>query len=422
MAKNKSVKGELYESLEKDKTVILGLDAKIPYFVNSGHYGLNRVLSGRWLGGWSAGTVGEMFGDPSTGKSLLTSRAMVSLQRKEIYINEGCEKEVDLTDTFIILDDTEKAYQEKFCQMQGMDINDLIKLHKTLTVETHFTQMEDKVDKIRALTKQAPLGVFCDSISQLSTDNEMEKGMETTDMGNKAKKVHQAMRLYSDYIYSNMVMYLANSHVTDSLNPYGQKRVIKGGKGMAFQSTVRLDLRYLSKFIRNIMDTAEVGERGETYGVKILAETVKNRVAPPFMFTVIDVYFDRGIDPYSGLFDYFTRTGQVVLKPVDKKKKEKEKEKEPEETGKKKKKKKKIDPDTLYLFDGKHEFKHAELPQLIISQDLLGVKAAGFEYMTPIDAGEVFEEDLEEDDKDFPTAAPPPPLPPVPPRREPMGE
>lgn len=415
MTKSKSVKGELYESLEKDKGVILGLDAKIPYFVNSGHYGLNRVLSGRWLGGWSAGTVGEMFGDPSTGKSLLTSRAMVSLQRKEIYINAGCEKEVDLTDTFIILDDTEKAYQEKFCQMQGMDVNDLIKLHKTLTVETHFTQMEDKVEKIRALTKQAPLGVFCDSISQLSTDNEMEKGMDTTDMGNKAKKVHQAMRLYSDFIYSNMVMYLANSHVTDSLNPYGQKRVIKGGKGMAFQSTVRLDLRYLSKFIRNMMETVEAGERGETYGVKILAETVKNRVAPPFMFTVIDVFFDRGIDPYSGLFDYFTRTGQIVLKPVEKKKKEKEPE--PEVQGKKKKKKK-IDPDTVYIFDGKHEFKHAELAKLIISEDLLGVKAAGYEYMPVLETGEVEEQDLEEDD--FPEAAPPP-LPAPPPRREPMA-
>jgi RecA/RadA recombinase len=402
MAK-KSVKDQLYKQFEDDKSVVIGLDSKTPYFINSGHYALNMALSGRWLGGWGSGMVAEIFGESSTGKSLLSQRVMISMQRKEVYANEDCA--VDLADTFILLDDVEKRYNEEFCTKQGMDITDVIKFHRTLTVEEHFKQMEDKVIKIRKLTHNSPLMVLCDSISQLTTEGEMDNGMDKVDM-QKAKKIHQAMRLYSDFIASNKVLYMACSHVTAGMNAYGPKRVVKGGSGLAFQSSTRLDLKYLSKFIRNELETIDAGMRGEVFGVRVFAEAVKNSIIAPFKFAILDIYFDYCIDPYSGLLDYFIREGRVTVKPAEKKVKEEAKE----ETGKKKKK---SDKNVIYILDGKYEMTRETLPQVVIDNDVLGVKAAGYEYMKPINFNEV----VVEEEIDSGEMTPPPP-----PKRQPFEE
>lgn len=401
----KSVKEKLYSSLKDSGVVTIGLDSKTPYFINSGHYALNMALSGRWLGGWGSGMVAEVFGESSTGKSLLTQRAMISMQRKEVYPVDGCD--VDLTDTFILLDDTEKRYNEGFCAQQGMDINDVMKFKQTVTVESHFSQMEAMVEKVRKVAPTSPLMVLCDSISQLSTDQEMENGMDKVDL-QKAKKIHQAMRIYSDFISSNSFLYLAASHVISGMSMYGPKRIVKGGGGLTFQSNTRLDLKYIRKFIRNEMETSEAGRRGEVFGTKIVAETVKNSVIAPFKFAILDIYFDYGIDPYSGMLDYFLRQGRAVQVKA-KKKDDDDADAAEDKVGKNDKKKKKDPNSLMYSLDGKFEFLGKDLPDLIIAEDILGVKAAGFEYMKPISqmAEQLVEVDFEEGTD---MAVPPPPV------------
>lgn len=359
--KTESAKDAVYAELKKDKSVSIGLGGGAPYFVNTGHYGLNWVISGIYHGGWAGGTVNELYGDPSSGKSLIINQAMTSMQKKDIFVID--KDLVNLTDTFAILDDTEGAYQESFCKMQGLNVKDVITLDHTLTVENHFKQMEDKVKVIRKHSKHSPIGVYCDSISQLSTDHEMKEGMDKVDM-QKAKKVHQAMRIYSDFIHSNMLTYLLSSHIIDNMTMWGPKKRVKGGMALAFQSTVRVELFYKKLFIQNKMETRDLGERGDVHGVRVIAEAKKNRIAPPFRFTLIDIYYDRGLDPYSGMLDHLVRNGRVICK------------------------RKAASGDNprpaVWRLDNKNDFLEEELESLLISEDALHVKAAGMEYMPPI--------------------------------------
>lgn len=410
MAKD-SAKDKVFAELKDDKSVQLSVGDAVAWFLNSGHYVLNWVLSGRYDGGWPSGTVNELFGDPMTGKSLIIVKAMERLQKRDILVMD--KTRVDPASTFNILDDTEAAYHRSFCEMNGLDPDDLIKLlglsGKTKTIERHFEQMQEKVNKIRGITKKSPIAVFCDSISQLSTDTEVEGGMEKEDMGRKAKKVHQAMRLYSSFVETYALLYLLSSHVTESMNPYGAKRKVKGGAGLAFQSTVRCDLKWLKQFVRNEVETRDLGKRGEVFGARTLITAVKNRVVPPFRFAIMDVYYDRGLDPYSGLLDHLIRQGRVAPKVAEKKKDKKEEKKQ--SYREKEKEEQKAKKSKVWLLDGKTPFLEEELESLVISDDVLGIKKAGKEYLPPIRAiGEVSQEEALEDE-----APEVPDLPPIPP-------
>lgn len=369
MAKKTSAKDAVYAQLGKDSSVQIGLGSGAPYLVNTGHYVLNWALSGLYHGGWAGGGVNELFGDPSTGKSLIINQAMASFQRGDILVVQ--DDRVDMTDRFVLLDDTEGAYQKAFCQLLGLDVEDVIKLVDTKTVEGHFKQMEAKVDLIRTHTKKAPIGVFCDSVSQLSTEGEMKNGMDKEDM-KKAKKLHQAMRIYSTYIERNSLFYLLSSHVIDNMSMFGPKKRVKGGAGLAFQANCRLELTYKKLFVRNVMETRDLGKKGEVYGVRGFAQVVKNRIAPPFRFALLDVYYDRGLDPYSGLLDHFIRSGRAVGKKFEKIKKDDDKAKIEE--------KKKL---WVGLVDGE-KVREDELVALVIDKDLLGIKKAGRDYMKPL--------------------------------------
>jgi RecA/RadA recombinase len=397
MAKDKSKKEVLAEI--KGKTMLIGLSDKTPYFVNTGHYGLNMVVSGRWAGGWPGGRVSEVFGDPSSGKSILMMRAMISMQRGEILIvDDGYVKD----DSFILLDDTEKAYVSEFCTSLGFDVTDVVEMKKSKTVEGHFINAMETLAKIRGMNKSAPIGVFLDSIAQLSTAHEVKVGMGKRDM-DKAGKIHQAMRLYSDDINEFGAFYLIANHVIANIGAmFGPQRIVKGGSGIAFQSSVRVDLKYKSKFIRNKQKTDESGDRGEAYGTKIVAIAEKNKITTPFKFTAMDIYYATGVDPYSGLFDYFSRQGNLIMVEDAKG----GKNPKPAQFEYRSKDDMGNIADKVGVTFEKKDFEH-----FIIDNDILGLKKQKIAYMEPLAEAPEYEEVIEDEggepQANF-TPAPPP--------------
>ncbi len=367
---NPKLREKLAKAFKEDKTVILGLDAKIPYFVNTGHYALNWALCNNYAGGWPGGKVVELFGDPSTGKSLIMVKAMASMQDGDILVPDDMKKEVNVEDGITILDDTEKAYTEAFCSMLGLQVGDVVQLDESLTVEAHFTRMMDKVKTLRKITRKGPIAVIVDSLSQLSSKHERKAGLDKPDM-DRAKKIHAAMRLYAEPLNRQKVLYLVSNHVTEKIGViFGSNRTVKGGKAVAFEASIRVDLRYKMQFIRNKMET-EAGDRGEVYGVKIIANIQKNKVAMPFRWAVMDVFFDQGIDPYSGLYDHFLRQGRIKLL----------------EKAKAKTKKQEAVP-ALYQYthqNSGYEFYDGTFDQCVIANDLLEIKEQGKQYLPMID-------------------------------------
>jgi len=98
------------------------------------------------------------------------------------------------------------------------------------------------------------------------------------------------------------VLYICSNHVTAVIGQmYGPKTTTPGGSGIKFAASVRLDLG---------RGKAHGSSEGPT-GHEVRVTVTKNKVAPPFKRVTFDMYFDRGVDKYSGFVDVLQQQGIV---------------------------------------------------------------------------------------------------------------
>ena len=83
-------------------------------FIDTGNHALNWVVSGDINKGYLVGGITELFGEPSTGKTLVLLTGIRQAQKK------GC---------YCIYDDIEYRYNPKWGEKVGVDNDKLIYLH-----------------------------------------------------------------------------------------------------------------------------------------------------------------------------------------------------------------------------------------------------------------------------------------------------
>ena len=277
-----------------------GKESKVDYWLDSGNYALNKVISGDYTKGLPFGRVVEVFGDPSTGKSLLIYHWIAAVQKMG---------------GIAILDDTEDAYTDEFGKMLGVDSSALIRL-SSLTVEEHFEKVflgwKDEngkmkpglVDLIWEKDTECPILVALDSLALLSTRHEQEVMLEKPDMS-KAKQIRAALRNSARYMKQGNILHIVSNHVTSKIGVmFGNPRTTPGGTGMPFSASVRLELTYHGK-IKDADNTAKI------IGVMSTAKGSKNRIAIPFQEADLDIYFNKGVDPFSGLMENMLVSGEA---------------------------------------------------------------------------------------------------------------
>ena len=113
----------------------LGTEASVSNWASTGSYAINKIISNSFVRGLPFNRVVEIFGDPSTGKSLLIYHLIANVQKMG---------------GVAILDDTEDAYTPEFGKMIGINNQELIRL-SSLTVEEHF---EKVLKVVRGLNKE----------------------------------------------------------------------------------------------------------------------------------------------------------------------------------------------------------------------------------------------------------------------------
>lgn len=124
-------------------------------------------------------------------------------------------------------------------------------------------------------------------------------------MGLQARLMSQALRKLTGYISKSKTAAIFINQIREKIGVFfGNPETTPGGRALKFYASVRLELRRV--------ESIKKGQ--ELIGNRVKVKVVKNKVAPPFKETIIDIYYGEGINKESSLIDAGVSYGIIEKK------------------------------------------------------------------------------------------------------------
>lgn len=273
-------------------------DPKI--WISTGNYVLNKLISGDFHRGIPLGRVVVLAGESGSGKSFLASGNIVrNAQAQGIYV---------------VLIDTEQAIDKVWLEALGVDTSEekLLKISASMIDDVakiiYDFMKEYKADYGDIPEDDRPKVLFViDSLGMLMTPTDADqfaKGELKGDMGRKPKAlkalVTNCVNMFGEYD----IGLVSTNHVYSSQNPYDPDPIVSGGSGFIFASSILVSINKLKlKTDENGVKTSDV------HGIRAVCKVMKTRYAKPFEKVELEIPYSTGLDPYSGMFDFFQKSG-----------------------------------------------------------------------------------------------------------------
>lgn len=271
-------------------------------WISTGNYCLNYLISGDFNRGIPLSKVVCFAGESGSGKSLIVSGNIVKHAQEQ--------------GIFVVLLDSENALDEDWLKALGVDTDP----EKLLKIGV--SMIDDVAKIISEFMKgyrvdhanddgEAPKVLFViDSLGMLLTPtdvNQFEKGDMKGDMGRKPKALTSLVRNTVNLIAEHDIGIVATNHTYASQDMFDPDDKISGGQGFIYASSIVVAMR------KNKLKEDEDGNKGkDVLGIKAVCKVVKSRYAKPFESVKINIPWEGGMNPYSGLFDLFEKTGLFV--------------------------------------------------------------------------------------------------------------
>jgi|TARA_R100000081_G_scaffold22589_1_gene9778 RecA/RadA recombinase len=272
-------------------------------WISTGNYVLNKLISGDFHKGIPLGKVTTLAGESGAGKSFIASGNIIrNAQQQGI---------------FVILMDSENALDEKWLKALDVDTSEdkLLKLNVAMIddvakIVSDFMKgyKEDYADKDE---EERPKVLFVvDSLGMLLTPTDVDqfnKGDMKGDMGRKPKAlaalVRNSVNMFGDY----NVGLVCTNHTYASQDMFDPDDKISGGQGFIYASSIVVAMKKLK------LKEDEAGNKiSEVRGIRAACKVMKTRYAKPFEGVQVKIPYETGMDPYSGLVEFFEAKGILV--------------------------------------------------------------------------------------------------------------
>lgn len=221
---------------------------------------LNKVMGG----GIPFGKILELFGEESSGKSLLA------------YDFAYCAQYLDGVVLWI---DAEQSFTNAWAEANGLDLSRVV-VYRDTSIEKISDWIAMQALYWRSqLTHNEPILLVLDSISALDTDQNIDSQMDgaSADMGNRAKAIYKYFRIRNEMFYSLGITQIYINQLRKNLKAgmFEDPDTTPGGKALAFFAHIRIGM-YGGKQI-----TKKINGKERKIGRVTSIRTKKNKVAPP---------------------------------------------------------------------------------------------------------------------------------------------
>lgn len=215
-------------------------------------------------GGCPFGKIIELFGEESSGKSLMAYDFAYCCQ----YLGG-----------MVLWVDAEQSFTNDWAKKNGLDLDKIIVFRST-SIEAISDWVANMALYWRSqLTHNEPILLVLDSVSALDTDINLNSEMlnASADMGNRAKAIYKYFRIRNEMLYSLGITQVYINQLRKNLKAgmFENPDTTPGGKALAFYASIRIGL-YGGKQI-----TKKVKGKERKIGRVTSIRTIKNKVATP---------------------------------------------------------------------------------------------------------------------------------------------
>lgn len=292
-------------------------------FLPSGIPSVDHALGG----GIGYGRLSEVFGNWSTGKTVLLY-AFLSANQKSVGVQSG-------KPGISFLFEAEGAFDSDFYRHLGGD-PDALWVYPVDTCEEVFNGIFAIAKLMKGKLAEGddtPVCIGWDGIAATGTKHLLETSMETRDMSKAGVMAFGTSKIVTA-VKSTRVIVMATNQTRSVIGSNSSEVHTPGGAAWPFHSSQRI----LLTFSGGYKGSRIVGEDGEFLGRWIKGEVVKSKLAPPFKQFSLPLYVRKyeddptyvhptygyplrfGIDSYESLYYYYEQgkyklpDGSPVLK------------------------------------------------------------------------------------------------------------
>lgn len=267
-------------------------------WISTGNYCLNYLISGDFFKGVPLGKITVFAGSSGSGKSYLVSGSIVkNAQDMGIYV---------------IMIDSENALDESWLVPLGVDTSESKLLRLSMSMINDVGKIiSDFVKTYKEIPiEERPKVLFViDSLGMLLSPtqvNQFESGEMKGDMGVKAKQLKALVQNCVNMFGDLEIGMVATNHTYESQDPYNPDAIVSGGGGFLFASSIVVAMKQMK-----LKEDAAGNKTSEVLGIRSGCKTLKTRFNKPFETMEIQIPWNGGMLPYSGLFDLFEKQNIV---------------------------------------------------------------------------------------------------------------